>query len=67
MVLKVDTTGENSDKYISIDKLEINDTNKAIEWLEDNGFIYDNNLKLLAIIDLNDPNGFIKELESIKE
>ena len=67
VILKVDTTGEKSDKYISIDKLEINDTNKAIEWLEDNGFIYDNNLTLLAIIDLNDPNGFIKELESIRE
>lgn len=67
VLIRLSVSGKDEKRYITIDKLNIDNPEKTIEWLDLNGFIVDGNLKLIGIIDCNDPKGFLQELDSIKE
>ena len=67
VLVRLSVSGKVENRYITVDKLNIDNPEKTIEWLNLNGFIIDENLKLIGIFDSNDPAGFFLELDSIKE
>ncbi|MBQ7249957.1 MAG: hypothetical protein IJS37_01210 [Bacilli bacterium] len=66
VVVKLSVSGKEEERYLTIDKTAIDDVDKTMEWLENNGFIVDGVAKLLAIMDMNDPSGFFAELSGLK-
>ena len=66
VVVKLSVSGKEEERYLTIDKTAIDDVDKIVEWLENNGFIVDGVAKLLAIMDMNDPSGFFAELSGLK-
>ncbi len=66
VVVKLSVSGKEEERYLTIDKTAIDDVDKTMEWLENNGFIVDGVAKLLAIMDMNDPSGFFAELSGLQ-
>ena len=65
-LLKLTASNDENKRYITLDKQDIDSVIETIEWLEMNDYLMNDKVKLLAIIDLNDPNGFYQELETLK-
>ena len=40
----------------------MDDVEKTMSWLEENGFINNGELKLISLMDMNDPSLFFSEL-----
>ena len=66
VLITISTEEKSERRFISIDKQDIDDVNKTLDWLESNGYLFNDEAKLLAILDLNDPNGFLAEVAAIR-
>ena len=65
-LLKLTASNDENKRYITLDKQDIDSVIETVEWLEMNDYLMNDKVKLLAIIDLNNPNGFYQELETLK-
>lgn len=61
-VVYIAEDGKDKDYKISIGSTQIDDVEKTMSWLEENGFINNGELKLISLMDMNDPSLFFSEL-----
>ncbi len=62
VVVYIAEDGKDKDYRISIGNTQIDDVEKTMSWLDENGFINNGELKLISLMDMNDPSLFFSEL-----